>query len=102
VATSERFTFEAVLWLWEAQASWCFVSLPEALTDEIDDRYGHRAAGFGSIKVEVQVGDTVWHTSVFPDAKRGTLVLPVKKDVRRREKLEVGSTGTFEIAVVLD
>jgi hypothetical protein len=39
---------------------------------------------------------------VFPDAKRGTLVLPVKKDVRRREKLEVGGTGTFEIAVVLD
>ena len=102
MALSEPFTFNAELWLWKAQASWVFVALPEDITDEIDERYGRLAAGFGSIKVEVRVGSTVWRTSVFPDAGRGTLVLPVKKDVRKREGLEVGATGQFEVRVVTD
>ena len=100
MTVSEPFTFSAELWEWKGQGAWCFVSLPEEITDEIDDRFGHLAAGFGSIKVEVQVGDTVWRTSVFPDAKRGTLILPVKKDVRRKEGLIVGGTGTFDLCVV--
>lgn len=102
MAVSEPFAFRAELWEWKGQGSWCFVSLPEELTDDIDDQFGHLAAGFGSIKVEVQVGDTVWRTSVFPDAKRGTLILPVKKDVRRREGLAVGAVGAFELRVVTD
>lgn len=99
---SEPFAFDAPVWEWEGNASWHFVSLPEALTDEIDDRFGHRAAGFGSIRVEVTVGSTTWRTSVFPDGKRATLILPVKKDVRRREGLTVGASGHFELCVVLD
>ena len=102
MAVSETFTFEAELWEWKGKASWVFVSLPEALTDEIDDRYGHLAAGWGSIRVEVTVGSTTWQTSVFPDTKRGTLILPVKKDVRKKESLEIGKPGTFGIAVVLE
>ena len=101
---SERFSFDAELWQWQGNgpSAWCFVSLPDELTDEIDDRFGHRAAGFGSIKVEVYVGESTWRTSVFPDAKRGTLILPVKKDVRKREGISFGDVARFEIAVVLD
>ena len=100
--TSEPFEFEAELWEWQGTASWCFVSLPEALTDEIDDRFGHRAAGFGSIRVEVTVGASTWRTSVFPDTKRGTLILPMKKDVRRKEGLAVGSMVRCRLTVVTD
>jgi len=101
---SERFEFSTELWEWSGAgpSKWCFVSLPEPLTDEIDDRFGHRSAGFGSIKVEVQVGSTTWRTSVFPDSKRGTLILPVKKDVRKREGLALGESARYELAVVLD
>lgn len=72
------------------------------VADDIDDRFGHRAAGFGSIRVEVTVGDSTWQTSVFPDAGRGTLVLPLKKDVRRREGIGVGDSVKVALSVVLD
>lgn len=102
MAVSDPFVFDAELWEWQGPAAWCFVSLPEELTDEIDGRFSHRAAGFGSIRVEVTVGRTTWRTSVFPDVKRGTLILPVKKDVRRREGIDVGSVASFSLCVVLD
>lgn len=48
--------------------------------------------GFGSVPVRVTVGSTTWTASVFPDSRRGAYLLPVEKDVRRREGLEIGDT----------
>ena len=85
----EEFEFTAPLWPYSAAApdSWWFVSLPFEVTDEIEDRTGPRQ-GFGSVRVEVTIGTTTWRTSVFPDSKRKTFVLPVKKAVRRAEALD--------------
>jgi hypothetical protein len=102
VGRSPTCTFRAECWEWKARASWYFVSLPIDVTDEIDAHYGHRSAGFGSIRVEVTVGDCTWQTSVFPDTGRGTLVLPLKKDVRRRANIELGDLVDVQLAVVLD
>ena len=102
MTVSDAYVFSAELWEWHGQASWHFVSLPEDVTDDIDDRFGHLAAGFGSIRVEVCVGSSTWRTSVFPDTKRGTLILPMKKEVRRKQHLEVGSVAEVELRVVVD
>lgn len=93
------YTFTAELWEWEAQAAWHFVSLPEAVTDEIDELYGHTAAGFGSVKVKVTVGSSRWSTSIFPDSKRGTYVLPMKKAVRTAEGLAAGDSIVVELQI---
>lgn len=102
VATSYR--FRAELWRWEARndSSWIFVSLPESVTDEIDDRWGGSTGGFGSIPVEVTVGTTTWSTSVFPSKEQATFVLPVKQAVRKAEGLEVGAFASIELRVALD
>jgi hypothetical protein len=102
VTVSDAYTSRAELWEWHGQASWHFVSLPEEVTDDIDDRFGHLAAGFGSIRVEVRVGSSTWRTSVFPDTKRGTLILPMKKEVRRKQHLEAGAMAEVELRVVVD
>lgn len=96
---NSAYSFTAELWEWEAQASWFFVSLPESVADDIDEQFGHTAAGFGSIKVKVAVGATRWATSIFPDSKRGTFVLPVKKAVRVAEGLEVGDPVEIELHI---
>ena len=80
--------------------AWHFVSLPEADADDIDDDFGHRSAGFGSIRVQVTIGATRWRTSIFPDTKRGTYVLPVKKAVRIAEGLHAGGMATVELEIV--
>ena len=49
--------------------------------------------GFGSVRVEVTLGETTWRTSVFPEAASGCFVLPVKKAVRRAEGVDPGDVG---------
>ena len=100
--TSGRYRFAAQLWEHDGQAAWHFVSLPEKLADEIEESHGHRARGFGSVRVEVTIGDTCWRTSIFPDSKKGTYVLPVKKLVRVAEGLSDGSTARVELVVIAD
>ena len=97
---SEPFVFTAEVWQWEGKAAWHFVSLPETVADDIAARFGHTAAGFGSLPVEVAIGATRWKTSVFPDSKRGTYLLPLKKAVRVAEGLDAGSAATVSLAVV--
>jgi hypothetical protein len=97
---TDTFTFDAPLWLWDARKgdSWFFLSLPGEVSDEIGVRFGARAAGFGSIRVEVTIGATTWQTSIFPEATRG-YVLPVKKAVRKAEGLDEDSVAHVRLRV---
>jgi hypothetical protein len=96
-----RFSFDATVWEHDGPTSWYFLSLPESDADDIDARFGHRSAGFGSIRVAVSIGATRWTTSIFPDTKRGTYVLPVKKAVRAAEGLSHGTEARVELEVLL-
>jgi hypothetical protein len=98
-----EFVFDAELWRWEARtdAGWTFVSLPVEASEEIRDLVAHGSArGFGSVRVEVQVGVSVWRTSVFPDATRGVYVLPVKRAIRRAQDWELGGVATVGLRVL--
>jgi hypothetical protein len=95
------FRFRAELWEHEGPAAWYFISLPEEVADDIEERFGQFAGGFGSVRVEVTVGTTTWQTSLFPDSKRATYVLPVKKPVRTAERLSAGSDVSVRLAVIV-
>ncbi len=96
------FGFEAELWESATEGTtWVFVSLPADQADEIADLVP-KAPGFGSVRVEVEVGSTRWRTSLFPSSASGTYVLPVKKAVRNAERLDVGDTASVELRILLD
>jgi hypothetical protein len=93
--------FEAPVWVAEAASAWHFVSLPEGLSDEIREATDAAARpGFGSVRVAVVIGGTSWRTSVFPDSKRGTYVLPVKQAVRRAEGFGAGDVVTVALELL--
>ncbi len=100
MAPTGTFTFTSELWLYEGDAAWHFISLPEAMSDDIDAQYGHVARGFGSQKVEVTIGATTWSTSVFPSKSAETYILPVKKAVRKAEAIEVGDKPKVKLRVI--
>ena len=52
------YSFASALWEWESNASWYFLSVPEEIADDIEEQFGGRAGGFGSIRVEVVIGST--------------------------------------------
>ena len=95
-----EFSFAAEVWEHDGTAAWFFIGLPEAVADEIEEQFGAAAGGFGSIRVQVTIGATCWKTSLFPDSKRGTYVLPVKQAVRRAEGLEHGSRASVQLTVI--
>ena len=100
-AGAPGYSFTAEVWEHDGSAAWHFVSLPEDVADDIDELHGHEAKGFGSLKVEVSIGATTWCTSIFPDSKRGTYVLPVKKAVRAAEGLADGTPAQVHLTVLV-
>lgn len=99
---SLNFTFPATVWQYDGPAAWYFVSMPVDEADTIADHAAGRTGGFGSVRVNVTIGETSWSTSIFPDTKRGTYVLPVKKAVRAAEDLSDGTAVTVRLEVPLD
>jgi Domain of unknown function (DUF1905) len=100
----EWFGFEAELWRWQAATgtAWIFVTLPLEVSEEIREARSMAGPqrGFGSVRVEVSMGNTTWRTSVFPDKDSGCYVLPVKKAVRTTEDLEVDDTVSVKVRLV--
>ena len=79
---------------------WHFVTLPVDQADEIDELTMFTSRGFGSVRVEVTIGNTTWNTSLFPDAKAESYVLPIKKLVRTVERLEAGKVVEVSLELV--
>ena len=93
-------SFRATVWVYEGPAGWHFLSLPTEIADEIADRVADRTSAFGSVRVEAEIGATSWTTSLFPDARSGTYLLPLKKAVRAAEDLADGSSVTVHLTVL--
>jgi len=80
--------FEGVLWRYDGDAPWHFVTVPVDMSDDIGAAAEPRP--FGSVPVRARVGATMWETSLFPDKQSGAYVLPVKRSVREAESIADG------------
>ena len=94
-----RFSFRAPLWEWSGKGGWFFVTLPPDAADDIA-AIPRIERGFGSVRVRVTIGGTTWSTSVFPDTKLGSYVLPVKKAVRTAEGIDEGNDVDVTLEVL--
>ncbi len=96
---SHTFTFSAELWEWEGKAAWFFVTLPIELSAEIRE-VPRMPRGFGSVRVSVTIGGSTWQTSIFPDSKAKSYILPVKKAIRVAEGIEVHESVEVHIELL--
>lgn len=74
--------------------------MPEDITDQIDDTLAGPRAGFGSVRVEVTIGDTVWRTSLFPSKEQAAFILPIKKSVRDAQGLGESDAARITVGVL--
>lgn len=81
-------------------AAWRFAYVDKPQSIVIKETYGRSARGFGSIPVEVTLGKSKWKTSIFPDKKSGTYLLPLKAKVRRAEGVDEGDVVAFIITLL--
>jgi hypothetical protein len=95
-------TVTSLLWIWkgsDAAGRWYFVTVPEEQSIEIRAHAFGGPRGFGSVKVEAQIGDVSWRTSVFP-LNSGGYLLPVKKEIRCKAGIGTGDEVTVQLELL--
>lgn len=92
--------FDAELWRHDGEAAWYFVTVPGDVSDAVEVATAGRRRGFGSVRVRATVGSTTWATSLFPDTRRRAFLLPVKKAVRVRERIDAGDVVSVALQLV--
>ncbi len=96
------FTFTDKCWLWQGKGAWHFITLPEDKSEEIkffSENMHEKRRGWGAVRVLVTIGNTAWETSIFPDSKRSAYLLPIKADVRKKEKITAGDKVTVKLKI---
>jgi Domain of unknown function (DUF1905) len=93
-------TFTAEVWMYHGKSAWFFVTLPKDESEQIKFFNNHKRRGWGSVRVKATIGETSWSTSIFPDSKAGAYLLPVKADVRKKEKIAAGDSVAVTLSVI--
>ncbi len=98
--------FKAATWLWSGgKTTWTFVTLPEKAAAEValfsQPQPGKKKPGWGSVPVQVRIGQTEWSTSLFPVKKENSYFLPLKASVRQAERIETGQTVRIALSMAM-
>jgi hypothetical protein len=93
------FTITSEIWLYQGVAGWHFVTLPKKYGDEIKNNFKSKSKGWGSLPVTIELEKVNWKTSVFPDKKSGSYLLPIKSEIRKKLDLHSGDKITFILSL---
>lgn len=86
------------VWKYTGKGAWYFVSIPKNIGDAMKLEFG-RKRGWGSVPVTVCIGTSTWSTSIFPDTKTGTYLLPIKADIRKKQNIKEHNMIEVELRV---
>ena len=87
-----KYSFKGKPWRYAGPAGWYFVSFPIKLSKEIRDSFRSEEQGWGRLKATAKIGNTEWETAIWFDSKMNTYLLPLRADIRKKEKTEVDKT----------
>ncbi len=105
---ADRFAVSGELWIWRPETgkgSWHFLTIGGDAAEDIRTaallnrlELGlPKKRGWGAVKVQVTIGETVWKTSIFPESGGNGFLLPIKAAVRKAESLVAGDRVEFEL-----
>ena len=83
-----KYEFKARIWQYIGQGGWHFVSLPNEMAKEIRENLKFEEEGWGRMKATAKIGSIQWETAIWFDTKHKTYLLPLKAEIRKKEKLE--------------
>ncbi len=87
------------MWLYPGMSGWHFVGIPKKESVEIK-KVCKVKAGFGSVPVAVTINKLKWKTSIFPDKRTETYLLPLKAEIRKKEAIFSGDTIILTIELI--
>jgi hypothetical protein len=78
---------------------WTIVLLPKKMANEIRENLKHLEEGWGRMKAIAKIGNSEWQTSIWFDKKHETYILPVKAEIRKKEKIELDKESEITIFI---
>lgn len=94
-----KYQFSAKPWEYSGKGAWIFVSLPQELSQEIREVFLLNEEGWGRLKVTAKISETEWQTAIWFDSKQKTYLLPLKSEIRKKEKIELGKNVEVKILI---
>lgn len=105
---TKKFKFQSRVIVWNAgnmekkddSGNWRFARVPENISAKIKEmQKGRLRRGWGAVYTKAKIGKSVWQTSIFPDRRSATYLLPLKKEIRYEENLYDGIEVNISIEV---
>ncbi len=94
-----KYECSAEIWKHSAQGGWYFVTLPKEYSEEIRANLQWQEEGWGRMKATAQIGEQKWQTTIWYDTKHQSYILPIKSEIRKKEKLELNQRIAFSVWV---
>ena len=95
-----RLSFKGVTYRWPKNPAIFLVSIPLELSEEIREVSAGLTNGFGSLRVEARIGQSIWRTSIFPDSTSGLFDLPLKAEIRKANQISEGSSISVSLELI--
>jgi hypothetical protein len=99
MAVTTTYEVTAEVWRADGPGDRFFVTLPAEVADAVRARSGGSHHAVGSLPVSVELGRSVWSTSLYADAGSGSYVIAIKPDARRRELVREGQVVSLRFAI---
>jgi hypothetical protein len=99
MVTKTTYEVTAEVWRSEGPSDRYFVTLPDEVAADVRERFGGSSQAVGSLPVSVALGQSIWSTSLYAGTETGSYVIPIKDDVRRRERVREAQAVTLKFAV---
>lgn len=93
------YSFEAKVWKHNSPAAWYFVSVSKNISEEIRILFQKWEEGWGRLKCQAQIGNTLWETAIWYDTKHQAYILPLKAEIRRKERIEMDELISVTIRI---
>lgn len=94
-----EYAFSAEIWKYSGPNGWYFVSLPTDIALEIRENLKWQEEGWGRMKATAKIGKSEWDTAIWFDKKHETYLLPLKAEIRKKEKLELDEKYNIIISI---
>lgn len=93
----DEYKIKSKVYVYPGINAWRFLGIPKKTGQEIKEKFGSKVRGWGSLPVSVTIRKTTWSTSIFPDKKSDSYLLPLKAKIRKIEDIDDDSVVTFSI-----
>lgn len=98
----KKYAFKGKIWKHKGASSWHFVTLPPKVSSIIRKAHGLSEEGWGRLKATASIGNCKWQTAIWFDTKAKSYLLPIKAEIRRKERAIEGSQVSVSLYLIQD